>query len=144
MTTLFNHIELLVRLAGIAQICLAAGSTAIPGILKWKTELVKVNPLIRHIFWMYAGYILIINFCFGFVSALCADDLTNGSKLAVLDTGFIGLYWISRLCIQFFGFERKNFPTGKWLIVGETVLVSLFVFLCTVYGLAFYYNLQKL
>ena len=144
MRIIFDHIELLVRLAGIGQICLAAGSTAIPGILKWKTELSKVNPLIRHIFWMYACYILVINFCFGFVSALCAQDLTNGSKLAVLNTGFIGLYWVSRICIQLFGFERKNFPKGKWLVFGETVLVSLFLFLCIVYGLAFYSNLQKL
>jgi len=144
MRIIFDHIELLVRLAGIGQICLAAGSTAIPGILKWKIELSKVNPLIRHIFWMYACYILVINFCFGFVSALCAQDLTNGSKLAVLNTGFIGLYWVSRICIQLFGFERKNFPKGKWLIFGETVLVSLFLFLTLVYWLAFYSNLQRL
>lgn len=144
MKILFDHIELLVRLAGIGQICLAAGSTAIPGILNWKTELAKVNPLIRHIFWMYACYILVINFCFGFVSALCPNDLTNGSKLAVLTTGFIGVYWVSRICTQFFGFERKNFPKGKWLVFGETVLVSLFLFLCIVYGLAFYNNLQNL
>ncbi|QKJ33152.1 hypothetical protein HQ865_13035 [Mucilaginibacter mali] len=135
------HIQLLVLLAGLGQIVLALVSPVIPHILNWQSELRKVQPLIKQIFWVYACYILVINLCFGLVSAFCYTDLTNASTLARLLTGFIAAYWISRLSIQFFYFDRSNFPAGIWHRIGEVVLVSLFVFLTTVYCLAFYVNL---
>ena len=92
-------IQQLIRLAGLAQIFLAIGSTTIPHILNWRAELTKVRPLIRQMFWTYAAYILVINSCFGLASAFAFHDLTNGSNLAAMLTGFIAVYWISRLSI---------------------------------------------
>ena len=133
-------IQLLIRFAGIGQITLVFGSLAIPKILNWKGELAKVQPLIRQIFWTYAAYILGTNLCFGLLSAFDPNDLVNGSTLAICVTGFITVYWISRVLIQFFGFGRENFPKGKWNRVGEVVLVALFIFLSVTYCLAFYIN----
>lgn len=128
-------------LAGIGQIALAVSSPAIPFILKWPAELRKVQPLIKQIFWVYACYILAFNLSFGLVSAFCYADLTNTSNLARLLTGFIAIYWITRVSIQFFHFDRSNFPTGIWHKLGEVLLVSLFIFLSAVYSLAFYFNI---
>lgn len=136
-------INLLV-LAGIAQITLALVSPVIPLILKWRTELVKVQPLIKQMFWVYAGYILVTNLCFGLISAFYVADLTNHSNLAKLLTGFIALYWISRVAVQFFYFERINFPVGKWHKLGEALLVTLFIFLSIVYSFACYFNCSSL
>ena len=134
-------IVFLIILAGIGQIFLAIGSTAIPKILGWKQELQKVNPLVRHIFWTYAGYILVTNFSFGLISAFAPESLINGNTLSTAVSGYMFLYWLSRITIQFFGFDRKNFPTGICHKIGEVLLVSLFVYLTIVYGYAFYYNL---
>jgi hypothetical protein len=121
---------------------LVIGSLAIPKILKWPQELAKVQPLIKQIFWTYAAYILIINLSFGLVSVFDFYELTNGSRLAMLSTGFISVYWISRISIQFFYFDRTNFPQGKWYKLGEILLVVLFVLFSTVYGWASYINYQ--
>ena len=129
-------------LAGIGQIALVLGSLAIPKILKWKDELNKVQPLIRQIFWTYAGYILVTNLCFGLLSVLETKELINGSVLASAITGFITMYWFSRVAIQFFYFDRSSFPPGKMLLTGEILLVALFVFLTLVYGWSFYLNLK--
>ncbi|HUS01862.1 MAG TPA: hypothetical protein VMY77_09055 [Chitinophagaceae bacterium] len=129
-------------LAGIGQIALVLGSLAIPKILKWKDELNKVQPLIRQIFWTYAGYILITNLYFGLVSVLATKELIDGSVLACAITGFITLYWFSRVAIQFFYFDRSSFPPGRILLIGEILLVTLFVFLTLVYGWSFYLNLK--
>lgn len=137
------NIKSLILLAGLAQIVLVLGSFAIPKILNWRTELNKVQPLIKQIFWIYAAYILIINLCFGLISCFDANELINGSKLAMLITGFIAVYWISRLVIQFTYFDRAHFPTGKWNKLGEGLLVSLFIFLSIVYSAAFYLNYIK-
>ena len=104
----------------------------------------KVQPLIKQIFYTYACYILVFNFSFGLLSVFVYPDLTNGSRLATLVTAFIAVYWISRVSIQFFYFERVNFPSTKWHKLGEGVLVTLFVFFSAVYSWAFYYNLMKL
>ena len=130
--------------AGLCQMGLAIGSRVIPGkFLKWKAELSKVQPLIKQMFWTYAGYILVTNFCFGLISVLATGALIDGSILASAVTFFIALYWMSRIAIQFFYFDRKSFPQGKMLIVGEVFLVTLFVFLTLVYTWSFYINLER-
>ncbi|SEO85744.1 hypothetical protein SAMN05192574_114107 [Mucilaginibacter gossypiicola] len=91
-------------------------------------------------FWTYAAYILVVNLCFGLVSVFCYWELTNGSRLAMLLTAFIAVYWISRVLIQFFYFDREAFPNGLWHKLGEVVLVTLFVFLSIVYSWAAYIN----
>ena len=133
-------IQQLIRLAGLAQIALVAGSPFIPKALGWKVELAKVQPLIKQMFWTYAAYILVINLCFGLLSMFDYNELTNGSNLAVIINGFIAAYWVSRVLIQFFYFDRSNFPAGKWNKVAEVVLVLLFISLSAVYSLAFYFN----
>ncbi|RYU91709.1 hypothetical protein EWM62_07160 [Mucilaginibacter terrigena] len=135
------NITYLIQIAGLAQIVLVFGSLAVPRILNWSAELAKLQPLIKQMFWTYAAYILVINLCFGLVSLLAYKDLLNGSLLATLVTAFIAVYWISRVLIQFFYFDRKGFPTGKWHTFAEVLLVSLFISLSMVYSYAFYHNL---
>jgi hypothetical protein len=134
------NIQIFLRLAGLAQIALVMGSLAIPRILNWRGELAKVQTLIKQMFWTYAAYILVINLCFGLVSVFCYQELSNGSRLATLLTAFIAIYWISRVLIQFFYFDREAFPKGLLPRVGEVVLVTLFVLLSIVYSWAAYIN----
>jgi len=138
------NMQTAIYLAGLAQIALVAGSLVIPQILNWKTELAKVSILIKQMFWTYAAYILVINLCFGLLSVFAVHELTNGSLLATLVCGFIAVYWISRVLIQFLYFDRKSFPVGALNKLGEVVLVTLFVFLSVIYGLAFYHNYQQI
>jgi hypothetical protein len=138
-----NALQQYLYLAGLSQIALVIGSLAIPKILNWQYELAKIQPLIKQMFWTYAAYILVINLCFGLLSIFDFKELTNGSTLAVMITGFIALYWISRILIQFLYFDRSNFPAGIWNVIGEIVLIAVFMFLSVVYSLTFYFNYQK-
>lgn len=134
------QLDILLRIAGLAQIALVAGSFAIPKVLNWRNELAQVQPLIKQMFWTYAAYILVINLCFGLLSVFDYRELVNGSTIVLLITGFIAVYWISRVLIQFFYFDRTNFPAGKWNRLAEVLLVALFIFLSIVYSLACYSN----
>lgn len=100
------NIQPLIQLAGIAQITLALGSISIPKLLNWHAELLKPSVLIKQMFWTYAVYILVINTSFGLVSVFASRDLSDRSDLATMLTGFIAVYWISRLSIQFFYLDR--------------------------------------
>ena len=95
MEILRTHLKQLIYLAGLAQIALVTGSLAIPRILNWRTELAKVQPLIKQMFWTYAAYIVVINLCFGLLSVFATGELSNGSGLAIMVDAFIAVYWIS-------------------------------------------------
>src|SRR5579871_4678033 len=122
-----NLIHWLIIGAGAAQITLSLGSLITPRLLNWRDALSKTRPLIKQMFWTYAAYILIINLCFGLVSVFVTDELLSGSQLAIAVTGFIAVYWTVRVLIQFFYFDRTDFPKGKWYMAGEASLVGLFI-----------------
>ena len=138
------NVQLLIQLAGVAQISLALGSITIPKLLNWRAELLKPSVLIKQMFWTYAVYILVINTCFGVVSVFASRDLSDGSNLATMLTGFIAVYWISRLSIQFFYLDRHAFPKGKLYAIGETLLVFVFITLSAVYTFVFINNLNRI
>jgi hypothetical protein len=129
------------KLAGWLQILLSVASLAIPRLLNWKKELMPVTPIIRQMFWTYAGYILVINFSFGLVSVFGAAELIAGTFLAKCISVFIFLYWLARIFIQFFYFDTRSAPQGWIYKDGEVGLNCLFVFLTLVYGWIAYLNL---
>ncbi|MBL4674617.1 MAG: hypothetical protein JKY70_00160 [Mucilaginibacter sp.] len=137
-------IQNIVRLAGVGQLMLALGSIMVPKVLKWPQELAKVEPMIKRLFWVYAVYILVINCSFGLLSLFMSEQLTNATPLASAVSGFIAVYWISRLSIQFLYFDRSNFPKGIWPIAGEVVLVTAFVFFGVVYSYLFYFDFNRI
>src|SRR5688572_21388667 len=93
--------ETLLWIAGLGQIVLSLGSLFVPIVLHWKNELQKVRPLVRQIFWTYAGYILVTNISFGMLSVASPSSLINETFLASCVTAFIALHWLARLIIQF-------------------------------------------
>ncbi len=136
-------LESAVLLAGLGQLALAAASTAIPHVLRWKTETAALRPLLRQLFWIYAGYILGFHIAFGLVSALAPGWLLDGSGLATAVTGFIATYWTVRLVLQFVYLDRSDAPKGPWFSAAEAALVSLFVFLSATYAAALVANLSR-
>jgi hypothetical protein len=130
----------LILLCGFGHIALSVGSVFIPKALKWQQHLKSLQPLLRQMFWTYAAYILVINFCFGIVSLIATDEFLNGSMLAKSITFFISVYWFARIAIQFFYFERSEAPRGVIYTLGEIMLVILFASFTIVYFAAFLYN----
>jgi hypothetical protein len=136
-----DFLKILIELCGAGHLILSLSSLLIPHFLNWKNDLASLPILLRQMFWTYAAYILVINFCFGIVSIWGADDLLNGSFLAKCLTLFIGFYWLARVAIQFFYFDRKTAPKGAIYTLGEVGLVGLFIIFTLVYLIAFLKNI---
>ena len=120
--------------AGVGQLALAAGSLAIPKVLRWSDDVAKLRPLTRQVFWTYAAYIWTTNLAFGLLSALAPGWLLDGSPLAGAVAGFIAVYWGARVIIQFTYFDRSEAPKGLQFVLAEVALVALFVALTVIYG----------
>ena len=138
----YPTLEALLIIGGVGHIVLSAGSVLIPKMLNWKEHLSKLQPLLRQMFWTYAAYILVINFCFGIVSLIATSELLNKSILAQSITFFISIYWLARIGIQFFYFDKSNAPKGFVYTVGELGLVLLFGLFTLVYAIAFLHNIS--
>jgi len=126
----------LLILAGFGQLALAAGSLALPRILRWSDDTAKLRPLTRQVFWTYAAYIWVTNICFGVVSAFAPDWLLDRSPLARVVTAYITVYWGARVLVQFSYYDRSEAPPGTFYRLAEVALVGLFIFLTAVYGYA--------
>ncbi|MCD9017110.1 hypothetical protein [Parachryseolinea silvisoli] len=136
--------SLLVKLifwAGIGHFILCLSSLFVPKALQWREHLKNLQPLLRQMFWTYAGYILVINFCFGIVSVGGGNELVGHSFLAKSMTLFIALYWLTRIGIQFLYFDRSQAPKGFIYTLGEIGLVSMFASFTVIYFLAFLHTL---
>lgn len=137
-------LKTLIFVCGVGHIVLSVASAVIPKALNWSRELEKLPTLLKQMFWTYAGYILVINFCFGLVSILGASELLNHSFLAKSITLFIGVYWLARVIIQFVYFDKTDAPKGFVFTLGEIGLVGLFVAFTLVYFAAFLVNVAWL
>ena len=137
-----DTIKIVIILCGLAHILLCAASLYIPKALKWETHLSKLQPLLRQMFWTYAGYILAINFCFGVLSVFGSSEMLNGSFLAKGITLFIGAYWFVRVIIQFFYFDKSEAPKGILFVIAEVALVAMFLMFTISYFAAFIINLE--
>jgi hypothetical protein len=121
-------------LAGVGQLGLALGSLAVPRVLRWKEDTVKLRPLTRQVFWTYAAYIWATNVGFGLLSSFAPGLLLDRSPLGRVVCGYITAYWAARLLVQFLYFDRSEAPIGAFFKVAEALLVTLFAFLTAVYG----------
>jgi hypothetical protein len=137
---LYANLPVLILAAGIGQLVLILASLAIPRVLHWREDTAKLRPLTRQVFWTYAAYIWCTNLTFGLVS-LRPDWLLDRSPLAGCVTGFITAYWVGRVIIQFFYFDRSDAPAGLHIRLAEVALVGLFLFLSAVYAAALLFNL---
>lgn len=131
----------LVFWAGIGHFILCVASLSVPKALQWREQLKPLQPLLRQMFWTYAGYILVINCWFGVISVWGTDELLSHTMLAKSLTLFIALYWFARIGIQFLYFDRTQVPKGRVYTLGEIALVSMLSGFAVIYLLAFIHNI---
>ena len=133
-------VEIAIIWCGFGHFAICLASLTIPKVLNWSVHLSTLHPLLRQMFWTYAGYILAINFCFGLISILGSHELVNQSFLAKATTLLIGTYWLTRIAIQFLYFDRSDAPKGILFTLGEIALVGLFTLFTLTYFTAFFIN----
>lgn len=127
----------LIVLGGICHFGILFASALVPRVLNWRRELHALSPLSRHLVWTHGVFIVMVIIGFGAVSVLNAPQLARGDDmLARCVCGFIALFWLARLGIQFFLFDPRPFLTSALLKVGYHALTLVFTYLAVVYGWA--------
>ena len=128
--------DTLVQIGGALHFSLLIASSLIPSTLRLRQELARLEAMTRELIWVHAGYIVMIIAAFGLLSIFQAGALAGGSVLARAICGFIALFWLARLGIQFFVFDAKPHMKNWFLKVGYHCLTVVFVCLVLIYGFA--------
>ncbi len=113
-------------LTGIGQLFVLVASALVPVRLDWHQRLSPLPVLMRQLFWIYGGYIVLSIISLGLITAINAEELAAGSRLARSFCLFAGAFWGIRLALQPF-LDARPFLTTWWLAAGYHLLTLLFV-----------------
>ena len=129
-------LETLIFISGILHLGTLIGSAQVPKELKFKKELPKVAPLMRHWILVAGAYVALNLIAFGVISLTLSKELASGSPLARAFCGYVAIFWSFRLVVQFFVFDAKPYLRNWFLTLGYHGLTLVFTWHTLVYGCA--------
>ncbi len=110
-------------------------------VFDWYNDVKKLKPLNQEIAKTYGRYIVGLNFSFGLMAVVFANDLKDQSNLAIAITGLIAAYWIAKVVTQFAYYPMYEIPKNWIFKYGGYGMNVLFGFFAIVYALLFVYNI---
>jgi len=119
--------------AGCGQISILIASALVPVHLKWKSVLADLPPLVRQLFWVYGGYIVLSIVSLGTICIVNSEQLAEGSLLARSVCAYATAFWGIRLSLQPF-LSAKEFLTTWWLRAGYHLLTVSFTCFTLIFG----------
>jgi hypothetical protein len=126
----------LLQLGGVLHFAILCASALTPRVLDWRGQLAPLPPLLRQLFWVYGGFIVLVIVSFGTLTLLHAATLASGEPLPRTICGVIALFWAARLAVQWFVFDATPFLTNALLQLGYHALTLAFLALTIIYSTA--------
>ncbi len=130
------NLPLLIWLAGILHFGILLASALVPRVLDWRRELAQLDPLTRQLVWVHGAFIVLIIVGFGVVSIGLPAELAGGSRLARAVCGFIAVFWLARLTLQYTFFSAQPYLRTPFLRRGYHGLTCVFLYHVVTYGIA--------
>jgi hypothetical protein len=126
----------LLRLGGVMHFGILIASALVPQVLDWRSELRKLHTLTRQLVWVHGVFIVLTIVALGAIATINAPLLALGGLLARCVCGFVAIFWLARLSLQFALFDPKPFLTKPILKVGYHGLTLVFAYLALTFGWA--------
>jgi hypothetical protein len=137
MTTETLDLTYLIRIGGLLHFGILIAGALVPQVLHWRTELRKLHPMSRHIIWTHGLFILMTIIGFGLIATFYAPALAAASSgLARAICGFVAIFWLVRLIIQFTLFDPGPLLSKLYLQLGYHGLTAVFIYFALTFGWA--------
>lgn len=124
--------EVHLKIIGILLLLLAFIHTCFPRYFKWKQELKPMSIINRQIMYVHTFFIALVVLLMGVLCLTSSKELIETAFGRRISLG-LGLFWMTRLFIQFFGYSEKIWK-GKTF---ETSIHILFSFLWAYLSIVF-------
>ena len=124
--------ELYLKITGILLILLAAIHVAFPKYFNWKMELNSLSLINRQLMYVHSFFIAFAILLIGVLCLTSAQELTSTALGKRISLG-LGIFWLARLFIQFFGYSSKLWR-GKTFETSIHIFFSIFwIYLSTIF-----------
>lgn len=125
--------------AGALHLLIASANFFLPAKIELRTNLEKVSLFIRQIFHVHTVYLVLVSVFFSVLCFFFPGELTHGGALGRFLSGFIAIYWLLRVSIQFFYYDpaiKKKFPFTHWFFS------LVFIYLTVIFAISALRGLQ--
>ncbi len=126
-------IKYLFIIGGVLNSFVILASIQVPSKLNWKQDLGKLSNFNRKIFYTYSAYIFSIIIFISIACFLIAYHEDFQSISTKIITIFILIFWVGRLIIDFFYYNKNDWPKGALFEIGHICLTTLFITLCSIF-----------
>lgn len=124
-------------LAGAGHFCVLIASFQVPQRLGWKRDLATLTPFNRKLMWVHGGFAVLTIVAFGILTLLLHGEFLRGDRAALGLAAFIGIYWATRIVVDFTYYDHNDWPSGPGFVVGHVLLTLLFAYLAGTYLILF-------
>jgi hypothetical protein len=128
--------ELHLKIVGTLLIILAFLHFFFPKYFTWTQELSSLSIMNRQMMYVHSFFIAFVVFLMGLLCLTSSSELlttTFGKRISLV----LGLFWIVRLFVQFFGYSSKVWK-GKSFETSVHIVFSVFwIYLGTVFILTY-------
>ena len=126
--------EIHFKIIGVLLIILSVIHVAFPKYFNWQKELPALSLINRQMFYVHTFFISLTVFLMGILCLVSSKELIS-THLGKNITLGLGMFWVIRLFVQFFGYSSKLWR-GKPF---ETTIHILFTMLWVYFGVCFLY-----
>ena len=118
---------------GAAHLLVAVMNFFLPAKIDLPANLAKVSPMVRQMVIVHHAYIVGVIFAFAALCFFFATDLAGPGALGRCVAGGMAIFWLARIPIQLFYYDKATRRGHRAIDVGFTLLVA---FMAAVLGAA--------
>ncbi|MFN0052125.1 MAG: hypothetical protein ACKV0T_08035 [Planctomycetales bacterium] len=126
-----NRLDGAIFCAGWLQFLVLIASAMVPFRLDWKATLAPLPKLVRQLFWVYGGYVVLSICALGTLCVVNSKELAQGELLARSVCGYGAAFWGVRCALQAI-LDPRSYLTTWWLIAGYHLLTVVFLTLTAI------------
>ena len=128
--------ELNLKITGILLIILAFIHAIFPKYFNWKQELKSLSIINRQLMYVHSFFIAFVVLLIGILCLTSANELVETTLGKRISLG-LGIFWTTRLFIQFFGYSAKIWKGKAFETTAHIVFSFLWIYLsiifCSIY-----------
>lgn len=117
---------------GILLITLALIHAIFPSYFNWKQELSSLSIINRQMMYVHSVFIAFIIFLMGLLCLTSSNELLNTTLGKKISFG-LGIFWIARLFIQFFGYSSKLWKGKRFESLVHILFSMLWAYLSIIF-----------
>ena len=127
--------EIHYEIIGTILIALALVHVIFPKYFNWDTELKKLSLINRQMMTVHTFFIDLVVLLMGLLCLTSSTDLVETQLGKTISLG-LGIFWVVRLFVQFFGYSSKLWRSKTF----ETVIHILFSLLWIYFSIVFFWS----